>query len=139
MIKSLVIVMTVFTILFSQSLIIVNVDNIKTEYGKIRIGVYNSKKDFPKKEAVYRGVNINSRKGSVEGKLSVEPGDYVVSLFHDVNDNGKLDKTLLGLPKEPYGFSNNIYGTFNRPLYEKSIITVADNDTITLSISLINN
>jgi len=35
------------------------------------------------------------------------PANYAVALFHDENDNGHLDKTLLGLPDEGYGFSNN--------------------------------
>lgn len=27
--------------------------------------------------------------------------------MHDENGNGTLDKTVLGIPKEGYGFSNN--------------------------------
>jgi uncharacterized protein (DUF2141 family) len=30
----------------------------------------------------------------------------VVGVFHDENGNGKLDKNLVGLPKEGVGFSN---------------------------------
>lgn len=32
-------------------------------------------------------------------------GSYAVFLFHDENTNGTLDHNLLGLPKEPLGFS----------------------------------
>ena len=35
------------------------------------------------------------------------PGFYAVALFHDENGNGHFDTTLLGLPAEGYGFSNN--------------------------------
>lgn len=35
------------------------------------------------------------------------PGDYAIKLFHDKNDNGKLDTNLLGIPTESYGFSNS--------------------------------
>ena len=34
-------------------------------------------------------------------------GIYAVSVFHDENMNGKLDKNHLGAPKEGYGTSNN--------------------------------
>src|SRR5262245_49789263 len=39
-------------------------------------------------------------------------GDYGVAVFHDENSNGKMDKYVLGIPLEPYGFSNNVRVTF---------------------------
>lgn len=33
-------------------------------------------------------------------------GEYAVVVFHDENDNGKIDHNFLGLPSEPLGFSN---------------------------------
>jgi len=35
------------------------------------------------------------------------PGYYAAALFHDENNNHHFDTTLLGLPAEGYGFSNN--------------------------------
>ena len=32
-------------------------------------------------------------------------GDYAVAIIQDLNENEKLDKNFLGIPKEPYGFS----------------------------------
>jgi uncharacterized protein (DUF2141 family) len=37
----------------------------------------------------------------------VAPGFYAVTLFHDENGNGHFDTTLLGMPAEGYGYSNN--------------------------------
>ncbi len=37
----------------------------------------------------------------------LQPGTYAVRLMHDENDNGKLDRNLVGMPTEGYGFSNN--------------------------------
>ena len=37
----------------------------------------------------------------------VKPGYYAVALFHDENNNGHFDTTLLGIPAEGFGFSNN--------------------------------
>lgn len=36
----------------------------------------------------------------------VPAGRYAISLFHDENGNGRLDKRLI-LPREGYGFSRN--------------------------------
>jgi uncharacterized protein (DUF2141 family) len=35
-------------------------------------------------------------------------GTYAISVFHDVNDNGKLDHKM-GIPSEPLGFSNSFH------------------------------
>ena len=45
-------------------------------------------------------------------------GWYGISLYHDENNNGKLDKNMMGIPKEAYGFSNNAKGFFGKPDYK---------------------
>ena len=35
----------------------------------------------------------------------VMPGKYAIAVVHDLNGNGKLDKTVIGMPKEPLAFS----------------------------------
>jgi len=47
----------------------------------------------------------------------VPPGTYAIAAIHDVNDNGKLDKNFLGMPTEPYGFSNDARGTMSAPKF----------------------
>jgi len=42
-------------------------------------------------------------------------GQYAIAVYHDVNGNGKLDKNLLGIPSEPYAFSNNPRAKWKRP------------------------
>lgn len=38
---------------------------------------------------------------------SIPTGTYAVFFMHDLNDNGDMDKNLLGIPKEPWGFSRD--------------------------------
>ena len=45
-------------------------------------------------------------------------GWYGISLYHDENNNGKLDKNMMGIPKEAYGFSNNAKGFLGKPDYK---------------------
>ena len=44
----------------------------------------------------------------------VGPGTYAVAAYQDANGNGRLDRTGLGLPLEPYGFSGTA-GRRTRP------------------------
>lgn len=45
-------------------------------------------------------------------------GVYAVKAFHDDNKNLDLDKNLLGVPTENYGFSNKARGTFGPPTFK---------------------
>ncbi len=40
--------------------------------------------------------------------------------FHDVDSDGRLDTLPIGLPTEPYGFSNNARGTFGPPAWRQA-------------------
>lgn len=55
------------------------------------------------------------------------PGSYAVAVFHDLNGNGELDRTALGLPSEPYGFSNDV-GRFSPPSFERALVRVDDRE-----------
>lgn len=51
---------------------------------------------------------------------SVPPGSYAIAILHDENNNQKMDKNMLGIPKEGYGFSNNASAPFGPPSYKKA-------------------
>lgn len=69
------------------------------------------------------------RQAAVAGTMTVEvpdmpEGDYAVSLFLDRNSNGKLDTNPLGMPTEPYAFSNDAAGAYGPPRYEQARFSV---------------
>lgn len=53
-----------------------------------------------------------------------EPGVYAVSLYHDENGNGHFDRTLLGMPEEGYGVSNDAPTTMGLPSFSSTSMTV---------------
>lgn len=70
-------------------------------------------------------------------EFDVEPGTYAVSMYHDLNSNEKLDKNLVGYPKEPFGFSNNFRPVFSGPKFKDCAFTHSERGT-TISIKLTN-
>ncbi len=99
----------------------VTVNEIKMIEGTLLIALYNSKKSFNHAEKVFRKgrVQITDKTASYTFE-DLPAGDYALSVFHDSNDNNALDKTDFGIPIEPYGFSNNAFGTFGPPTYKKA-------------------
>ena len=63
-----------------------------------------------------------SRRFSFEG---VTPGAWAVAAYQDLNGNGRLDRTNLGLPLEPYGLSNGA-GRRARPDFGSARISVGE-------------
>ena len=47
----------------------------------------------------------------------LSPGEYSLLLIHDENGNGKLD-TMMGIPKEGFGFSRNPSLRMGPPRYD---------------------
>jgi uncharacterized protein (DUF2141 family) len=48
----------------------------------------------------------------------LQPGIYAVTVFQDLNGNGKLDRNLVGAPTEPLGFSNDARGNMGPPNFD---------------------
>ena len=55
-------------------------------------------------------------------------GSYAVALFHDENRNGRLD-TMLGIPREGFGFSRNPPVAFGPPKFKAARFVVASGAT----------
>jgi uncharacterized protein (DUF2141 family) len=103
---------------FSQLHVVV--DNLKKDTGTVLIALYNSKNTFGKIREVFREGRAKVKDLKADYTFSdLPPGEYAISLFHDVNDNEALDKSSLGFPSEPYGFSNNALGSFGPPPFKK--------------------
>lgn len=117
-----------FTPVFAQAggtaTVIVKIAGLLSEKGQVKIAMFNSAAtwlgDHPKYKAT---IDVDSR--AVSWKLNDVPyGDYGIAVFHDENKNGKMDKNLLGIPQEAYGFSNNMRVAFGPPGWDKSKFTV---------------
>lgn len=62
-------------------------------------------------------------------------GEYAVSLFVDENINGKPDSNAIGIPTEPFAFSNDASGNFGPPTFEQAkFVVTKDAKKITINI-----
>lgn len=133
----LLIFMSVFSIYAQEKKqLTVEVLGIDTNTGgNLSVGIFseaqsqkNSGKVFGKVASMIgKTVPITAQKMSVQIQLPM--GKYAVAIFQDENKNNKLDKGMFGIPKEPYGFSNNAKATFSAPKFEKASFSVV-NDTL---------
>jgi len=111
----------------------VEVSVTKYHKGSILIALYDHKENYMKKSYKNAEVKVENGKAIIEF-TNLEKREYAFSLFHDVNDNKKLDSNFLGIPKEPYGFSNNKKGSFGPPKFESTKFSLTENQHIKLNI-----
>lgn len=86
----------------------ISVTGITSAKGLIRVAVCPPQAGFPDcKAKVVRTASLPIANGQAAITFDgLAPGSYAVSVFHDANANGKLDR-FAGIPKEGYGFSRN--------------------------------
>jgi uncharacterized protein (DUF2141 family) len=110
----------------------INIENIVTSGGSIYISVYDRSEAFMDvAKALDKRVIAVKAKGSVSLNLTgLKAGDYAISCYHDLNDNGKLDSNFLGIPTEPYAFSNNTRPKFRAPNWEEARFAYTGGDAM---------
>lgn len=122
----------------STGTIIVEISPCKKLTGSLYAALYASPEGFPDKEdKVYKTeiLKVTAETQRLVFK-NVPYGTYAISVYHDVNGNGKMDMGAFG-PLEPYGFSNNAKAVFSAPPFSKAAF-VLNSSEITIAIKLVN-
>ena len=85
-----------------------------------------------KGEAEYKDVDrCMGRSVAAEGATvliefnDLPPGEYAIKALHDLNSNGRMDMNFLGIPQEPYAFSNDPKVMFAEPSFSETSFKVA--------------
>ena len=61
---------------------------------------------------------------------SISRGKYAIQFFHDENENQKMDFSLIGIPKEKFGSSNNVKPILGPPKFEKMLFNLTENKKV---------
>lgn len=96
------------------------IDGLESDAGTVALALYESRDAFRASEGALRKARLEIVDGACTWVVEeLLPGDYGLSVYHDVNDNGELDKGAFGIPREPYGFSNDARGRTGPPGWDK--------------------
>jgi len=128
----------VSTIVFGQTAnITIKVNGIEEAKGGMNVALYDNAKAFPGRDHyVYREVVPINSKMFKYTFTNVSPGTYAIAVYHDIDKNGILNKNWIGIPKEPYGVSNDAKGRMGPPDYEDASFVVKQD--IEMEINLTN-
>ena len=127
----------------------VTVDGVRSDQGTIMIGLYDSAEGFNAAIKHSTEAGLLNDKGRLVGAAiraaggaqstvftQLRPGRYAVIVFHDENDNGRLDENPWGVPTEGYGFSNDAQGVLAAPAFDAASVALDGADE-SIAIALI--
>lgn len=103
--------------------LILNVKNIESTNGIIHVAVFDQSNFLQEgKELLKTAIPVQKSQNQRVTISDLPFGTYAVAIYHDVNNNGKFDKNALGIPAEPYAFSNNPKVKWRSPTFDETKI-----------------
>ena len=112
----------------------VTVANVTPGKGTVNVAAFD--------EAGWLGTSLKGAKASADSdSVTVllelpEGGTYGVAVYQDLDENNQLKRGFMGLPAEPYAFSNNAPIRFGPPKWDDAKIEVAEGETRATSVTL---
>jgi uncharacterized protein (DUF2141 family) len=120
----------------ANSSAILKVSGVLPGQGPVRVAVFSEGSDFPNHEKAATTLTLPSNANLTEGSLDDLPsGKFALAVYQDLNNDGKLNRSNFGIPKEPYGFSNNARGQFGPPPFQAAMLEAGQPST-TIALAL---
>ena len=113
----------------------IKISNIEKVQGEIKVGVFNKETNFLKDGSAIKNYSIKVGKDSETLVITDLPkGEYAISMYHDTNSDNKLNTSFIGIPKEPYGFSNNVKPKMSAPKYHECKFDFKESTTLHIKL-----
>jgi uncharacterized protein (DUF2141 family) len=113
----------------------VQVNGFSSNEGKAFVGIYRPQDKWPEINRQFIGKVVSIENGVAKITFeTLEKGSYAIAVFHDRNRNGILDKNMLGIPVEKYGFSNNARETFSAPSFQSALVNLDKTKSISINV-----
>jgi uncharacterized protein (DUF2141 family) len=95
------------------------INNLKSPTAPVIVGAYGSDNEFPDPKGQLKEYKFTPNGNQLVAKITnLKFGVYALAIYQDVNSNGKIDKNLIGIPTEPYAFSNNYKPKVKAPNFD---------------------
>lgn len=103
----------------------VSFQGVTAREGVVLCAVFDSKAAYEANTGALRTLELPAADGDFSATFAgLPPGRYAVKAFHDRDADGKMKFNPLGMPREPYGFSNNARGAFGPPSWKAASFEV---------------
>lgn len=118
--------------------VVVRVTGVRESLGQIGCSLFSSPQGFPMDNSAASVVWLPAETQGATCRFdNVPEGRYAVSVGHDLNGNRRIDTSLIGLPTEQWGVSNNVRPALRAPRFDEAVFVVqASTGEITIDIKV---
>ena len=95
----------------------VTVGDVRSTDGVLLIQITDSAEGFDDGRPPVASLVFAPAVSSVTFSVDLEPGVYGMRVMQDLDDDGEMDTNFMGIPTEPWAFSNNAVGNFGPPAW----------------------
>lgn len=97
----------------------IRIKNVLPAGGVLRLGLYDEARYPDDDSKPIASADVPAVPGETVVTLhGLPPGIYAVQTFQDVNANDKMDTSWVGLPLEPFGFSQDATPFLSKPSFD---------------------
>ncbi len=132
-ISALATVALVATPASGSSCVQVDVQNVRPEQGTLWIAAYADAASFNKTPAASMQLRASSAAMTFPICDLAGVASIALTLYQDLNGNGKLDRNVFGMPSEPWGASGKP-AAMSAPTWETTAVPL-DGSTIVIQLS----
>ncbi len=98
----------------------IKVTDIRSGKGNIILNVFKDNDSYDKNQS-YKKFTFDKKallNGTLNVHINIEPGVYGITMIDDENEDGKINKNFVGIPKEGFGFSNFLMTKMKKPSFD---------------------
>lgn len=124
----------------AQSSVQLDITRFRNNSGVCQVCLFDNPEAFKGstgKPVACQKIGVRDRRAALTFSC-LQPGTYAIMLFHDANNNGRMDTNFLGIPSEGYGASRNNLPFAAAPTFNANKFIVSSNSHLKLSIRLRN-
>ena len=125
--------------LVSAETLTITIADIRESEGRLMIQVANSEKgfEFSEDSAAPPPVAISqlAEAGEMTFEVTLPPGIYGARVLHDLNGNGEMDSNFVGMPKEPWAFSNNATGRLRPAKWQDAKFEISGDTAVEIRLN----
>ena len=117
----------------SAAEVTVTVTGIRSDRGTVLVAICD-RASFLQPSGAFRG-RAAAKAGAVSVRVEgVPPGVYAAQAYQDENGNGRIDRTLLGIPTEGIGFSRDAPMRFGPPRFEDAAFMLDGDAAVSVAL-----
>ena len=123
---------------FAQTDVKLVIKNLRKAEGNLSIEFYRNVENYTKGQNAFKKlyVPIKDLDQFETTFKNIEETFYAVKVFVDTNANKVLDRSFLGVRKEPYGYSGETEPFLREPTFDEAKMKVTkQNNTITIELN----